>query len=83
MEYDEIAEAVQDWFEGLPKERKEEGVLTIEAYNGALNKELDEKEIPQPMMWRISRIFKTVLGLKNKPLRREGKLRKRWFPNHL
>lgn len=87
LEYDEISEPIQDWYNGLPSLVREDGVLTIDAYNGALSSKKDnqwttvddEKEIPQQMTWRIAKVFKTVLGLRNKPLRKNGKLRKRWF----
>lgn len=86
-EYDEIAEQIEDWYVGLTEKQKYEGVLTLDAYNGALNDRTESKwetdgkvkEIRKDLSWRIAKVFKVTLGLVNKPLRREGKLRKRWF----
>lgn len=80
FEYDEISEPIQKWYEGLAEEERAEGVLTLDAFNGVLNPVIgDAKEIPQQMTWRIGKVFKTVLGLTNKPLRVGGILKKRWF----
>lgn len=86
-EYDEITEQIEEWYSGLTEKQKQEGVLTLDAYNGALNDRTESrwetdgrvKEVDQKTSWRIAKVFKVTLGLVNKPLRRDGKLRKRWF----
>lgn len=83
-EFDEIADAIITWYEKLPSIIKEDGVLTIDAYNGALYHKSQwstadgVKEIPNNMTWRIGRVFRATLGLTPKAVRRDGKLVKRW-----
>lgn len=86
MEFDEISEPLQDWYSKLSDVERFEGVLTLDAYNAALNSKSDnqwttvpdERQIPVAMMWRIGKIFRTVLGLKQKVFRTTEGLKKRW-----
>lgn len=80
LEYDEISEPIQEWYANLSEEQKAWGVLTLDAFNATLNPVLgDAKEIPQQTTWRLSKVFRTVLKLRQKNVRREGKQTKRWF----
>lgn len=76
MVFDEYTEAIEDWYSKLPDREKEAGVLATEAYHGAIN--AAQLDVPQVALWRIGAIFRNILRLKNKPVRRAGVLKKRW-----
>lgn len=79
-EHDEIEEPITRWFESLPDEVVDKGILAIDAFNGAVNsKEVAMLEIPREMTWRITRVFRATLKLENVAKRVRGRLVKRWF----